>query len=138
MYILALFRREHGQSLLEVLAAMVIMALIAGSTLAVYAPVAAWIRLSWQETYAGNCAYAIVEGLRAQPSLLDEANTGCSAEELGLAWALAGSGEFSDVVLIDPLAENPNLYQVSVIVQWSQGTATRNVRLDTLMRKEGG
>ncbi len=137
MYILALVRREHGQSLLEVLAVMVIMALIAGSIMAVYTPVAAWIRLSWQETYAGNWAYAIVESLRAQPGLLDEANTGCSAEELGLAWDPAGSGEVSDVIEISPLADCPHLYQVSVIVQWEQGASIKNVRLDTLMRKEG-
>lgn len=136
MYILALVQREHGQSLLEVLAVMVIMALIAGSILAVYSPVAAWIRLAWQETYAGNWAYAIVEGLRAQPGMLDEANTGCSAEELGLAWD-PGSGEVSDVIVISPLADYPQLYQVSVIVQWDQGETIKNVRLDTLMRKEG-
>jgi len=136
MYILALVQREHGQSLLEVLAVMVIMALIAGSILAVYAPVAAWIRLSWQETYAGNWAYAIVESLRAQPGLLDEANTGCSAEELGLAWEL-GNGEVSDVIEISRLADYPHLYQVSVTVPWDQGATSKNVRLDTLMRKEG-
>ena len=136
MYILALLRREHGQSLLEVLAVMVIMALIAGSILAVYAPVAAWIRLSWQETYAGNWAYAIVESLRAHPGLLDEANTGCSAEELGFAGD-PGSGEVSDVIQISPLADYPHLYKVSVIVQWEPGAPIRNVRLDTLMRREG-
>lgn len=136
MYILALVRKEHGQSLLEVLAVMVIMTLIAGIILAVYTPVAAWIRLSWQETCAGNRAYAIMESLRAQPGLLDEANTGCSAEELGLDWE-PGSGEVSDAIEISPLADYPHLYQVSVIVQWDQGATIKNVRLDTLMRKEG-
>ncbi|NLN87527.1 MAG: type II secretion system protein [Syntrophomonadaceae bacterium] len=137
MHALSSARGEQGQSLLEVLAVMAIMALMAGSLLAAYAPVSAWARISWQETVATNYSFAVLEGLRAQPGLLDEANHGCSPEELGFAGVPSGSDWESPIIEMTPLADSPNLYEVSVIVQWNMGETDREVRLDTLIRKEG-
>ncbi|MEQ8201987.1 MAG: hypothetical protein ABRQ24_11270, partial [Syntrophomonadaceae bacterium] len=118
------------------LTVMAILVSMAGSILAAYLQVSAWTRLSWQETVAGNYAFAVMECLRAQRDLLDEANDGRSAEELGLAGAPAGSGWESPVIGMRPLADSPNLYQVSVMVEWDRGATTHCVRRDTLIRKE--
>ena len=137
MHALSSARGEQGQSLLEVLAVLACISLFEWSRLAASAPFSAWPGLSLHVTLATNYSLAFLDGLRAQPGLLDEANHGCSPEELGFAGVPSGSDWESPIIEMTPLADSPNLYEVSVIVQWNMGETDREVRMDTLIRKEG-
>ncbi len=128
--------RETGQSLIEVLAAMGLLLLLAAMMMAAYSPVSAWIQKSWQETAGSNYAVAIAECLRSQRDLLDETNNGCSAEELGLPCSSPGSGWDSQITISNPPPNNPLVYQVGITVSWDHNVTRRSVHIDTLMRQE--
>jgi len=127
---------EVGHSMVEILAAMVLMSLIAGSLLTAHGVVAAWLDCSWRETAANSYAVSIAECLRSQRHLLEESNSGCSAEELDLPCFLPDSGMEGRVTWIRPHPDNPRIYEVGITVSWEQRGAYRDVHLDTLIRQE--
>lgn len=128
--------RETGQSLIEVLAAMALLLLLAATLMAVYSPVSTWMQNSWQETAGSNYAVAITECLRSQRDLLDDANSGSSAEELGLPCSSPGSGWESQITIINPPLDNPRIYRVGITVSWDHYGMGRSVHFDTLIRQE--
>lgn len=128
--------RETGQSLIEVLAAMALLLLLAAMMMAVYSPVSAWLQISWQETAGSNYAVAIAECLRYQRDLLDGANSGYSAEELGLPCSSPGSDWESQITISNPPPGDPPVYQVGITVNWDDYGTGRSVHIDTLIRQE--
>ncbi len=126
---------DLGQSLIEILAALVIVCLLIGSLISVYSPVSLWISHSRWETAAANYGFAMLECLRSQPDQLDESNQGKSAQELGLPCGEPEQNLSSELTGVQPLPDDPNLYHVEVSVQWNQGTETGCIQMSTLIRK---
>lgn len=126
---------DLGQSLIEILAALVIVCLLAGSLISVYSPVCLWISRSRWETAATNYAFAVLECLRSQPDQLEESNQGKSAQDLSLPCGEPDQNLSSELTWVQPLPDCPNLYDVEVSVQWNQGTEPGSIQMNTLIRK---
>ncbi len=127
---------EKGQTLLEVLAASVLIMLLCGSILAIFSPVAHWIATARSQTMAANYAIAILESLRSQPDMLQAVNAGQSAEELGLAGIYSPAGMANELTCMEPRADYTNLYEVMVTVYWVQGAEDHQLQFGTVIRKE--
>ncbi|MDD4170614.1 MAG: prepilin-type N-terminal cleavage/methylation domain-containing protein [Syntrophomonas sp.] len=126
---------EIGQTLIEILAALVLLSLLAGSILAVFSPVAHWMTEARQQTTAVNYAASILESLRSEPEKLDESNAGKSAQELGLSCASLSPDLTNEITRLEPLAAYPNLYDVMVTVEWAQGGENISLQLSTIIRR---
>ncbi len=126
---------DLGQSLVEVLASLVIMGLLVQSLLAVYGPVSLWVNHSRWENAASNYAFAILESLRLDRNKLESSNQGKSAEELGLNCCALNQTLSNELTIICPMADDPNLYEVEVSVTWNQGGEPKLTRMGTMIRK---
>lgn len=128
--------REQGAALLEVLAALAMLAVLTTMVWAVFTPTGLWISKARNETTAANYAAAILEDLRDQRSRLQAADS-ISPVDLGLTQPYkpdfpAGINARISIELMTGLSR---LYKVEVLVGWNEGTKLREVKMATLMRK---
>jgi prepilin-type N-terminal cleavage/methylation domain-containing protein len=126
---------QQGLSLIEVLASLVLLSLLAFSMLAIFSPVARWINAARHETTAVHYAAAILENLRSEREKIDPVNAGQTAQEIGLASVCPANGMVAEISLIQAQAAYPNLYDVQVTVTWTEGTVTQSLSLSTVIRK---
>ena len=128
--------REQGTTLLEVLAALAILAVLTTAVLAIFMPTGLWISKARNETTAANYTAAVLEDLRDQRSRLQIAN-GISPEDLGLDQQYKPDfpGGINACVNIELMAGFSGLYKVEVLVGWNEGTEQRMITMATLMRK---
>lgn len=128
--------REKGTTLLEVLAALAMLAVLATTVLAVFTPTGLWISKARNETTAANYAAAILEDLRDQRSRLQPAD-GISPEDLGLTQPYKPDfpAGINARISVEQIAGYSRLYKVEVWVNWNEGTELREVKMATLMRK---
>jgi len=128
---------EKGMTLIEVLASLVILGLLAVSVTTIFIPASTWIYKARTETTASNYAFSILETFRADRSKLDSSNTGKSAQNIfpgsGFPWA----GMSDELIRMEPQAPPyDHLYDVTVTVRWAEGNAVRHVQLSTIIRKD--
>ncbi len=128
--------QEKGATLLEVLAALAILAILTTAVLAVFIPTGLWISKAGNETSAANYAAAILEDLRDQRSRLQTANS-ISPENLGLVQQYKPGFPvgINAHISMEPMASYSKLYKVEVLVRWNEGTELCKITMATLMRK---
>ncbi|MCX5780430.1 MAG: hypothetical protein NTV45_06355 [Firmicutes bacterium] len=126
---------QQGLSLIEVLASLVQLSLLAFIILAIFSPAARWIAAARQETTAVYFAAGILENLRSEPGRLDPVHTGQTAQEMGLAVGYPGCGMMDEISRMQAQAAYPNLYDVTVTIAWPRGTETQSISLSTVIRK---
>jgi prepilin-type N-terminal cleavage/methylation domain-containing protein len=127
---------QKGLSLIEVLAALLLLSLLAVSIPAIFGPAATWVYKARTETAAVNYAASLLEELRSEPEKIDELNTGKTAEEVSLLTESPYPGMISQITRMQPQQTMPNLYDVMVTITWSQGGQPYNLQLSTVIRKE--
>lgn len=128
--------REKGTALLEVLAALAMLAVLTTTVLAVFTPTGLWISKARNETTAANYAAAILEDLRDQRSRLQAADS-ISPEDLGLTQLYKPDfpAGINARISMEIMTGFSRLYKVEVLVDWNEGTELREVKMATLMRK---
>lgn len=128
--------QEKGATLLEVLAALAILAILTTAMLAVFIPTGLWISKAGNETSAANYAAAILEDLRDQRSRLQTANS-ILPENLGLVQQYKPGFPvgINARISMEPMAGYSKLYKVEVLVNWNEGTELCKITMATLMRK---
>lgn len=127
---------QSGLTLIEVLAALLLLSLVSLSIPAIFGPAAQWISKARLETTAVNYAASILDELRSERGKINEFNNGKTAEELDLVCESPYPGMTGQITQMQPQASLPNLYDVRVTVSWSQGGQTHNLQLSTVIRKE--
>lgn len=128
---------ENGLTLIEVLASLLILGLLAVSVTSIFIPASTWIYKARTETTASNYAFSILETFRADRSKLDSSHTGKSAQnifpESGFPWA----GMSDEINRMEPQAPPyEHLYDITVTVSWIEGNTVRHVQMSTIMRKD--
>lgn len=126
---------QQGLSLIEVLASLVLLSLLALTGLAIFSPVARWISAARHETSAVYLAAAILENLRSEREKIDPVNAGRNAQEIGLTGVCPASGMVDEISLIRAQAACDDLYDVMVTITWPEGNATKSLSLSTVIRK---
>ncbi|MDD3023813.1 MAG: hypothetical protein PHE26_07945 [Syntrophomonadaceae bacterium] len=129
--------RERGTSLLEVLAALAMLALLTTTVLAVFLPAGLWIKRAREETTAANYAAAILEELRDNRSLLQPVKE-ISPEDLGLSEQYRpdiphGIEAHITTELINGYSQ---LYKADVLVMWKEGNQLCKLNMATVIRKD--
>lgn len=127
---------EQGTTLLEVLVALAMLAVLTTTVLAIFSPTALWISKARNETTAANYAAALLEDLRDKRSLLQAVND-IAPEDLGLAqpYKPALPAGINARIDMEVMAGYGGLYKVEVSVNWSEGSEQREVKMTTLMRR---
>ncbi|MEN6326265.1 MAG: type II secretion system protein [Syntrophomonas sp.] len=127
---------EKGTTLLEVLVALVILAVLTTAVLAIFMPTGLWISKARNETTAANYAAAILEDLRDQRSRLQTGNS-ISPEDLGLDQQYKPDFPvgINASISMESMASYSKLYKVQVLVKWKEGIELRKITMATLMRK---
>ena len=127
---------EKGLSLLEVMVAMFMVALISSSLMGGFVISGKMIKQSAQETRASSYAYAILEDLRARPV---EEWTEIVADP-GTAYGQSGQGQVGSSpanvlvsISLNEKSDVPSLYDVQVTVSWEEGGASRTLEMVTLL-----
>jgi Tfp pilus assembly protein PilV len=127
---------ENGSSLIEVLAALVLLSLVGFSLLVIFAPVACWIGEARHETSAAFYAAAILENLRSEREKVDPSNAGKTAQQLALAAVAAEPGLENVISRMEPRDTWSNLYDVTVTISWVAGVEVRSLNLSTIIRSK--
>jgi len=131
---------NKGMTLIEVLAALVLLALLSTSMLTIFVPPAKWVSQARNQTTAVNYANALLENLRADRSRINTtAATGVAADVLwpvGDQLHLASPANMQATIVMTPWQEipswpNENRYDVVVTVSWDGG----NERLRSVIRR---
>lgn len=127
---------NKGLTLIEVLASMVLLSLLAVLFTAVFPPAAGWIVHARKETLAASYGCAIIEELRSNRQQIESSNTGKTAQFLfpnaGFPW----DGLTDEIVRMQSWGTYNNLYEITVKVSWYEGADQRWMELNTIMRKE--
>ena len=126
---------QKGLCLIEVLASLVLLSLLAFGMLAIFSPTARWIAGARHETTAVYFAAAILEDLRLERTKIDPLNSGKNVQEMGLGMVCPVSGMAGEISLMQALPYYPNLYDVTVTVTWIEGAVPRSLSMSTVIRK---
>ena len=126
---------QKGLSLIEVLASLVLLSLLACGMLVIFSPAARWIVGARHETTAVYFAAAILENLRWERTKIDPLNSGKNAQEIGLNVASSAPGMVGEISLMQAMPYYPNLYDVMVTVTWMEGKVPRSLSMSTIIRK---
>lgn len=127
---------QKGLTLIEVLAALLLLALISASIPVIFGGAARWINQARMETTAINYGDSILDDLRSERDKLDQLNTGRNAEELSLGYGSPYPGMNGAITRMQPQVSLPNLYDVTLTITWSQAGQVHNLVLSTVIRKE--
>lgn len=127
---------EKGLTLVEVLAALLLLSCLAFSIPAIFGPVATWIAKARMETAAVNYAASMLEELRFEPEKLSRLNSGKTAEELGFGCDVPYTGMIGRISRMEPNSALPGLFEVTATVDWTQAGQPQSMQLVTLIRKE--
>lgn len=121
---------EKGMTLIEVMASLVILALISTTVAAVFTPASKWVKEARSETTASNYARAVLENLRADRTKIILSNNEKTADELWPAYMYHPPGMTAKICI---KASGVNgLYEVTVKVKRSDINEDLEVR--TLIR----
>lgn len=128
---------EKGSTLLEVLLALIMLSVLTTTVLAIFSPTGLWICKARNETTVSNYAFALLEDLRDQRSLLHEAN-GISPEDLGLnqQYKPGVPAGITTRISMEVMSGFSQLYKVNISLGWSEGNQIREVNMATLIRKD--
>ncbi len=115
---------NKGMTLIEVLAALVLLALLSTSMISIFVPPAKWVSQARTQTTAVNYANALLENLRADRSRIDNFPAGVSADAL---WPVSdplyieSPANVQATIVMTPGGDG-NLYDV--VVSWNNGKET--------------
>ena len=127
---------DKGLTLIEVLASIVLLSLLAASVMTVFPPVAGWISTARRVTLASSYAAAVLEGVRSSPNQIDSLYIGKTAQEMfpdaGFPW----NGMTDEITRMQLWDTYPNLYEITVKVSWYEGADQHCMELSTIIRKE--
>lgn len=126
---------QTGLTLIEVLAALLLLSLISASIPVIFGTAARWISQARMETTAVAYGVSILDNLRAEREKLDQTNTGKTAEKLYLGGASPYPGITGEITKMQPQLSFPNLYEVTLTITWFQSEQTHNLVLSTVIRK---
>ena len=127
---------EKGLSLLEVMAAMFMVALISSSLMGGFIISDKIIKQSAQETRASSYAYAILEDLRARPIEDWRDIAACSDntyEQLGKGQTDSSSANMHASIRLNEKEDAPSIYDVQVTVTWEEGGTSHSLEMVTLL-----
>lgn len=130
---------EHGLTLIEVLAVLVLVALLTSTVVVVYIPANMWLQQARFETAAIFYARSILENLRADKDKVNAGNQGKSADEI---WAdhKYKPAQLSDLTSTIDIEKRPgelsHLFNVSVTVNWTEGVKSRSLVLKTVINSK--
>lgn len=128
---------RRGSSLVEVLAAVALLTMVACSIIPIYRTTSLWLEDAGQIIQGAGCAYAAMEYVRSTPGLLDDgAVLALPAETLDNL--LPGSSGYSQQgcqVRVDSCLYNgnPDLYLTRVLVTWSCIDKPRSMELYSIV-----
>ena len=128
------FGDEKGLSLLEVMVAMFMVALISSSLMGGFIISNKMIKLAEQETRASSYAYAILEDLRARPAKDWPAIVTGFDDDGGPSGKNSTVNFGADMQARIKLSEKsdfPSLYDVQVTVTWEEGGESRSLEMVT-------
>lgn len=128
--------QEKGSALLEVLAALAMLAILTTTVLAIFTSTGLWISKAGNETAAANYAASILEDLRDQRGQLQAAEH-MVPEDLGLdqQYKPGFPAGINAHISMEPMAGYSRLYKVEVLVNWNEGTELCEIKMATLIRK---
>ena len=133
------FGDEKGLSLLEVMVAMFMVALISSSLMGGFITSDIILQQAEQETRASSYAYAILEDLRARPV---EDWTEIVADpikaygHLGKGQIGSSTGDMQACISMSKRTDYPVLYDVQVRVTWEDGEESRALEMVTLFNSQ--
>ncbi len=127
---------KEAMTLLEVLLALAIFALISNITLAIMGTTSIWIKHSRNESIATCYAASLLEELRGKPEMLAEASQmGPEVLGLGEGYTPIGPLEIKARVDMEKLEAADKLYRVKITLSWDEGEQNKDLSLLTLIRK---
>lgn len=130
-----LLRDETGVSLLEVMTAMFLVALISSCLLGGLAVSGQMIRRAGQESQASNFAFRILEDLRSRPAEELADMSSIIIDEGELSFVANGAEEYNGnlqaTVSLDERQDLPGLYDAKVTVTWQEAGHSRALEMST-------
>lgn len=141
--------KQQGMGLVEVLASLVILSLLAVTVMTVFTTSQVWIMKAGKRVQANEYASAIIENVRANSDRLSGVvltgdpptrtyidtsteHTAFSIPQLDLS--VADPAKFSEQVTISQyITDNNNLYKIEVTVAWTQGGTNDHLDLSTVV-----
>lgn len=120
---------EQGVTLIEVLAALVLLLILSTTIIAVFTPASLWIQQARNETTASNYARAVLEDLRSDRAQIKLGNSDKYADEIWSPHSYQPPEppdmrakldiRTASQAGIDPESDLANLYAVTVKVIWN-------------------
>ena len=133
-------KNDQGMTLIEVLAALILLSIFAVTLLGIFAPAANWINMARKETTASNYASAVLEDLRSNRGALLSDVTYQTPSALLLNETEYKPSECPTMqayITIRSLKELTSIINITVTVEWMEGGQTHSLELMTLMRTMG-
>ncbi|MEA4923980.1 MAG: prepilin-type N-terminal cleavage/methylation domain-containing protein [Syntrophomonadaceae bacterium] len=135
--IVELFRNnQKGLTLVEILAALLLLSWLAFSITAIFGPAATWIAKARLETTAVSFAASMLEELRAEPEKISPLDSAKTAGEMGLDCESPSAAMCGQIARMQPQPSLPGLYEVTATVEWYQAGQPQSLQMVTLIRKE--
>jgi prepilin-type N-terminal cleavage/methylation domain-containing protein len=126
-------RNRAGVTLLEVLVALLLLALLAGSLIKIAAVSGHWVKEAERQAQAAVLAFGILDYCRAQPGLLASGpSSGTDARQLLLGEPPA-ENTYPWQADFQPYNGQAQLWQVQVRVNWDGGQSQKAVEMYTLV-----
>jgi prepilin-type N-terminal cleavage/methylation domain-containing protein len=130
----------QGMTLIEVLAALILLSILAVTLVGIFTPTASWIYGARKETTACNYAAAVLEDLRSNRAVLASGVTRQTPSSLSLdetEYKPADCPTMQAYISMSSRTESTAIFDIAVTVEWTEGSQTRSMKLMTIMRTMG-
>lgn len=128
---------RRGSSLVEVLAAVVLLTIIAGGMIPIFKTTALWLGDAHRLIQAASCAYSTLEYVRFNPALLEDgASLTLPAQTLDdLLPGINGYARQGYEVRIESrlYLDMPDLYLIKVVVTWAAADEEKRMEITSIV-----
>jgi len=131
---------DRGITLIEVLATLIMLCILTVTMLGIFISTANWVNRARKDTTACNYGAAVLEDLRSNRTALVSGVTRQIPSAVFLDetnYRPTDSPTMQAYISMSSRTESASIFDITVTVEWKEGTQTRSLTMMTIMRKMG-